>query len=41
MAGMIAPLSMVLTGMLLGGVKFREIVGARRGYGVAALRQLV
>ncbi len=41
MAGMIAPLSMVLTGMLLGGMKFREIVGARRAYLVTALRLIV
>ena len=38
MAGMIAPLSMVLTGMLLGGMKLREIVGTPRAYLVTALR---
>ena len=41
MAGMIAPLSMVLTGMLLGGMKFREIIGARRAYLITALRLIV
>ena len=41
MAGMIAPLSMVLTGMLLGGMKFREIVGTPRAYLVTALRLIV
>ena len=41
MAGMIAPLSMVLTGMVLGGMKFREIVGTPRAYLVTALRLAV
>ena len=41
MAGMIAPLSMVLTGMLLGGMKLREIVGTPRAYLVTALRLVV
>lgn len=38
MDGMIAPLSMMLTGMLLGGMKFREIIGTPRAYLVTALR---
>ena len=37
-AGMIAPLSMILTGMLLGGMKLREIVGTPRAYLITALR---
>lgn len=41
MAGMIAPLSMVLTGMLLGGMKLREIVGTPRAYLATALRLIV
>ena len=41
LAGMLAPLSMILTGMLLGGMKFREIVADRRVYLVTALRLIV
>ncbi len=41
MAGMIAPLSMILTGMILGGMKIREIVGEKRVWLIAALRLLV
>jgi predicted permease len=37
-AGMIAPLSMILIGMMLGGMKLRSIFGERRAYLVAGLR---
>jgi len=41
LAGMLAPLSMILTGMLLGGMKWREIVGEPRAYLITALRLVI
>ena len=41
MAYMIAPLSMILTGMILGGMKVREIFAEKRVWLVAALRLIV
>lgn len=41
MAGMIGPLSMLLTGMLLGSMSFRKIVGNTRAYGIALLRLFI
>lgn len=41
MAALIAPLSMILTGMLLGSMKIREIISRKRAYLIAALRLVV
>ena len=41
MAGMIGPLSMLLTGMLLGSMPPRKIIGNPRAYGISALRLFV
>lgn len=37
-ASMMGPLSMILVGMLLGGMNFREIIGSRRAYLISFLR---
>lgn len=41
MGGMLAPLSMLLTGMLLGGMNFKDIIANPRAYLIAALRLIV
>lgn len=41
LAGMIGPISMVMIGMLLAGVDWKQVFGKRRIYGIVFLKMIV